>query len=61
LGTAELPTEIRLEVNGERFERLSARVRADGLAIAGGVVLASPEFWVVAGDDADELRHLEVE
>jgi hypothetical protein len=63
LGTSpdELPTEIRLEVNGERFERLSARVRADGLAIASGVVLASPEFWVVAGDDADELKRLEVE
>lgn len=58
---AELPTEILLQVNGERFGRLVARVNARGLAIASGVAIASPEFWIVAGDDAQELRGLEAE
>ena len=53
-----IPTEVRLEVTGERFERFAARARADGLLLAPGVSLASPEFWIVAGDDAAELLGL---
>lgn len=56
---AELPTEIQLQANGERFDRLIARVNARGLVIASGVGLASPDFWIVSGDDAQELAHLE--
>lgn len=53
-----IPTEVRLEVTGERFERFTARARADGLLLAPGVSLASPEFWIAAGDDAAELLAL---
>ncbi|BCX02971.1 MAG: hypothetical protein KatS3mg053_0909 [Candidatus Roseilinea sp.] len=54
-------TEIRLEVNGERFERLSARYRTEGMLLGSGASMASPEFWVVSGDDAEELRGLMVD
>jgi hypothetical protein len=50
--------EIHLEATGERFERLTARCRTDGLLLGAGASLASPEFWIVAGDDAEELRQL---
>lgn len=53
-----IPSEMRLEVTGERFERFTARARADGLRLAPGVSLGSPEFWIVAGDDAAELLAL---
>lgn len=49
-------TEIQLEVSGERFERLSARNRTEGMLLGAGVSVASSEFWVVSGDDAEELR-----
>jgi len=58
LPPAGIPTEMRLEVTGERFERFAARARADGLLLASGVSLASPECWIVAGDDAAELLAL---
>ncbi|MCS6846126.1 MAG: hypothetical protein RMN52_00250 [Anaerolineae bacterium] len=51
-------TEIQLEVSGERFERLSARYRTEGMLLGAGVSVASPEFWVVSGDDAEELNGL---
>ncbi len=54
-------TEIQLEVSGERFERLSARYRTEGMLLGTGVSVASPEFWVVSGDDAEELRELRVD
>ncbi len=53
-----MTTEIIVELNGERFDRAVARARADGMLIANGVIVASPEFWIVAGDDVEELRHL---
>ncbi|PJF47679.1 MAG: hypothetical protein D6709_00975 [Chloroflexi bacterium] len=54
-------TEIQLEVSGERFERLSARYRAEGMLLGTGGSVASPEFWVVSGDDAEELRGVMVD
>lgn len=57
--SAGMTTEMVVEVNGERFERAFARARADGMLIANGVIVASPEFWIVAGDDVEELRRLE--
>ncbi|MEO6063185.1 MAG: hypothetical protein ABIQ99_14720 [Thermoflexales bacterium] len=53
-----IPTELRLELSGERFERFAARSRADGLRLAPGVAVASAEFWIIAGDDAAELLAL---
>ncbi len=53
-----IPAEFRLEITGERFERFAARARADGLLLAPGVSIASPEFWIVAGDNAAELLAL---
>jgi hypothetical protein len=55
----DAPTEIQIEATGEKFERLTARVKTDGLMLASGVSVASPEFWIVVGDDAAELRALE--
>ncbi len=49
-------TEIRLEVSGERFERLVACYRTEGMLLGAGVSVASPEFWIVSGDDAEELK-----
>ncbi len=57
---AGMTTEIIVAVNGERFERAVARAKADGMLIASGVIVASPEFWIVAGDDVDELRRLQL-
>lgn len=57
---AGMTTEIIVAVNGERFERAVARAKADGMLIANGVIVASPEFWIVAGDDVDELRRLQM-
>lgn len=54
----EFRTELQLEFNGERFERLTARVRCDGALLAAGVTLATPEVWIVSGDDAGELWRL---
>jgi len=50
--------EIHLEATGERFERFIARYRTEGLLLGAGAGLASPQFWVVAGDDAEELQRL---
>lgn len=60
-GAHDLPTEIRLEISSERFERLVARCKTDGMPLASGVSVASPLFWVVAGDDAEELQRLSPE
>ena len=49
-------TEIHLEASGERFDRLTARYRTEGMLLGTGASVASPEFWIVAGDDAEELR-----
>ncbi len=54
--TVSIPTDMRLECTGEKFERLVARSRADGTLLGSGAVLASAELWVAAGDDAQELR-----
>jgi hypothetical protein len=53
-------TEIHLEVSGERFDRLTARYRTEGMLLGTGAGVASPEFWIVAGDDAEELRRAEI-
>lgn len=53
--TAQMPAEIRLECSGERFERLTARSRADGTLVGAGAMLASAELWIASGDDAAEL------
>jgi hypothetical protein len=53
-------TEIHLEVSGERFDRLTARYRTEGMLLGTGASVASPEFWIVAGDDAEELRGMEI-
>jgi hypothetical protein len=55
----DAPTEIQIEATGEKFDRLVARAKTDGLLIANGVNVASPEFWIVVGDDAAELKRLE--
>jgi hypothetical protein len=54
------PTEINLELTGEKFERFTARLRAEGMLIGSGVTLPSPEIFVVAGDDVGELKRLEI-
>ncbi len=54
--TAQLPVEMRLECSGERFERLTARSRADGTLVGAGAMLASAELWIASGDDPEELR-----
>ncbi len=54
--TAHAPVEMRLECSGERFERLTARSRADGTLVGAGAMLASAELWIASGDDAEELR-----
>jgi|GEM_PF-1149114 len=53
-----MPTELALEANGERFERFVARYKTDGLLVASGVGIATPEFWIIAGDDVAELKNL---
>ena len=52
-------TELQLEITGEKFERFVAQHKLDGTLIGAGVTVASPEFWVVAGDDAEELKRME--
>ena len=58
LQAKSLSTELVLELNGEKFERFVARHNLDGTLIGAGVTIASPEFWVVAGDDVEELKWL---
>ena len=55
-GTVLMPAEIRLECSGERFDRLVARGRADGTLLGSKAMLASPELWLAAGDDPQEVR-----
>lgn len=50
-----LPTELRLNLNGERFERLTARCKTDGLLLAPGETVRSAWFWLLSGDDPAEL------
>lgn len=54
--TAAAPTDLKLECTGERFERFTARTRADGTLLGGQAALASAEFRLASGDDPDELR-----
>jgi len=56
--SGHLPVEIRLEMNGERFERLIAQNRADGSPLAPGITMVSTRFMVASGDNALELRGL---
>ncbi len=56
--TVDLPTEIKLEINGGRFERLVARQRTDGALLPPGEAVVSSRFLVASGDDAAELRRL---
>lgn len=56
--TPGMLAEFRLELSGERFERFTVRARAEGLLLAPGVAVASPEFYIAAGDDAAELLRL---
>ena len=56
--SAELPVEIKLEINGERFERLVAHNRANGTLLGPGVTMVSSQFLIASGDDATELLHL---
>ena len=59
LGPVDGPTtELQLEITGEKFERFSARLRSEGTLIGSGVTLTSPEVFVVAGDDAEEIKRL---
>ena len=51
-----LQTELQLELDGEKFERFVAREKLEGTLIGGGVTVASPEFWVLVGDDMSELK-----
>jgi hypothetical protein len=53
-------TELNLELTGEKFERFTARLRSEGMLIGAGVTLPSPEVLIVAGDDAEELKRLEI-
>ncbi len=55
---AALPTEIFIEATGERFERFVARYKTDALLLGNGVGIATPEFWIVVGDDVTELKRL---
>ena len=59
LGPADGPaTELQLELTGEKFERFTARLRSEGTLIGSGVTLTSPEVFVVAGDDVDEIKRI---
>ena len=53
--TTQLPTDIRLECNGERFDRLTLRTRADGTLLGAGATLTSAEVWIASGDEPEEL------
>jgi hypothetical protein len=55
---SDLPAEIKLDMNGERFERMVARNRADGALLKPGDTLTSATFALASGDDAMELRKL---
>lgn len=52
------PTEINLEINGERFERMVACTRTDGTLLSPGATLFSARFQIASGDSPDELRQL---
>ena len=53
-----LPVEIKLDLNGERFERMVARNSADGTLLAPGVTVVSTRFLIASGDNADELQRI---
>ena len=53
-----VPTEIKLEFNGERFERMVACMRMDGTLLSPGATLLSAVFQIASGDSPDELRQL---
>jgi hypothetical protein len=55
---ASMSTEIKLEINGERFERMVARSRADGTRLGPSLTRMSAEYLVASGDNAEELRQL---
>ncbi|MCS7088984.1 MAG: hypothetical protein NZL91_09850 [Thermoflexales bacterium] len=53
-----LPTELRVNMGGERFDRLIARCKTDGLPLMPSEAVRSPWFWLVSGDDPAELLRL---
>jgi hypothetical protein len=59
--SGRLPVEIKLDLNGERFERLVAHNRADGTLLAPGVTVVSTRFLIASGDNADELRRIKTD
>ena len=52
------PTELKLAINGERFDHLVARTNAGGTRLQKDETLISPRFLVASGDDAVELQRL---
>ena len=61
-GSTSLTTstaEMMLEINGERFERLAARNRLDGVLLHTSESIASGAFIIASGDDATELHEME--
>ncbi|MCL4505372.1 MAG: hypothetical protein M1434_14045 [Chloroflexi bacterium] len=57
-GATAHPTEIKLEINGERFERMVACTRTDGTLLSPGATLFSAQFQVASGDSPAELLQL---
>jgi hypothetical protein len=53
-----VPTEIALEMSGERFERMTARTVGAGARLAANSTFASAWFLLASGDDVGELRGL---
>lgn len=53
-----LPLRFELSAANGKFERFAATCVMDERPLAPGVTLVSPEVWVVAGDDARELRKI---
>ncbi len=51
-------TEIKLELSGERFERLVVRTRTDGVLLRAGATLFSTPFQIASGDDPAELLRI---
>lgn len=55
---APLPLRFELSAAHGKFERFTATCVLDERPLAPGVTFVSPEVWIVAGDDARELRKL---
>ncbi len=57
-GEARRLTRFELQASPDKFERFCASVPLDGMLLAPGVTIVTPEVWIVAGDDVRELRAL---